>query len=602
MAPRRGRAAAAATASKQAVDEQQPVDSTTSGDSEKAKPTAKPTVKASASRKGKKPNSENGTNEAENAPVELENGNIVYSRKRKVKADDESPAYVPKPTRTRGKRLVQNDVDSQTNADEPPAEPLATTKRAAKSKATKGQEKLAEKPESDEQLAKSKPGKKAAANFEETENVPVKAKTKEIQKKPAPSKRGKKVEATDDAENVTEEAAPSKAPKKASNKKTAAATAAADEPATKTLPKKRKAATKPEVESKVEPASEPAQEKPSGNGRSTTSRRNPAQKIVARKSYPSSVPFKSVVAAKAKVQAKTKESAKTKAAAEKIKKANKDEEQHMQHDDNDVDEIDGSILTKNSSKSKKNAKKVATAAASDAEEHVPQPKKRKPVAGDPAPEIVEEPKVDDDEHTPITVTKRKKPVAKPAEAPEKPKKNKADTDFAKINFESDKEHTLKICSWNVAGLRAFVTKNGHEYFEHEKPDIICLQEIKCLEHQVPQQMRLKDYHPYWCSTPGGHGGVALLTRKMPYNVDINLGDAEMDEEGRIITADYTKFYLVCVYVPNAARGLVNLDRRLRWNKLFEAHVNKLKQSKPVIICGDMNVAHNEIGKFLINRF
>lgn len=129
-----------------------------------------------------------------------------------------------------------------------------------------------------------------------------------------------------------------------------------------------------------------------------------------------------------------------------------------------------------------------------------------------------------------------------------------------------------------------------------------LKEIKCKEDQVPDEMKLKDYHPYWCSTEGGRGGVALLSRKMPYNVDFNIGDAEMDEEGRIITADYTKFYLVCVYVPNAGRRLVNLERRLRWNKLFEAHVNKLKQSKPVIICGDMNVSHHEIGKqFVYNK-
>lgn len=85
---------------------------------------------------------------------------------------------------------------------------------------------------------------------------------------------------------------------------------------------------------------------------------------------------------------------------------------------------------------------------------------------------------------------------------------------------------------------------------------------------------------------------------MPYNVEENLNDEEMDEEGRIITAEYSKFYLICVYVPNAGRKLVNLDRRLRWNKLFEAHVEALKAKKPVVICGDMNVAHEEIGKRL----
>lgn len=95
--------------------------------------------------------------------------------------------------------------------------------------------------------------------------------------------------------------------------------------------------------------------------------------------------------------------------------------------------------------------------------------------------------------------------------------------------------------------------------------------------------------------PGGRGGVAILSKQMPYNVEKNIGDEEMDEEGRIITAEYAKFFLVCVYVPNAGRKLINLDRRLRWNKMFEDHLTELKAKKPVIICGDMNVAHEEIG-------
>lgn len=85
---------------------------------------------------------------------------------------------------------------------------------------------------------------------------------------------------------------------------------------------------------------------------------------------------------------------------------------------------------------------------------------------------------------------------------------------------------------------------------------------------------------------------------MPYNVVYGLEDEEQDESGRIITAEYLKFFLICVYVPNAGRRLVNLEKRLRWNKLFETYVNKLNERKPVIICGDMNVAHNEIGKLL----
>lgn len=117
---------------------------------------------------------------------------------------------------------------------------------------------------------------------------------------------------------------------------------------------------------------------------------------------------------------------------------------------------------------------------------------------------------------------------------------------------------------------------------------------------MPEEAKLAGYHAYWCSKPGGHGGVAILSKAMPYSIEKNIGDEEMDAEGRIITAEYSKFYLVSVYVPNAARKLENLDRRLRWNKLFDEHINKLKAKKPVIICGDMNVAHEEIGKKRIN--
>lgn len=111
-------------------------------------------------------------------------------------------------------------------------------------------------------------------------------------------------------------------------------------------------------------------------------------------------------------------------------------------------------------------------------------------------------------------------------------------------------------------------------------------------NQIYSNLHYIPFHSYAFT-----GGVAILSKQMPREVEKNLNDAEMDEEGRIITAEFSKFYLVCVYVPNAARGLVNLDRRLRWNKLFDAHVTALKEKKPVIICGDMNVAHEEIGEW-----
>lgn len=127
-------------------------------------------------------------------------------------------------------------------------------------------------------------------------------------------------------------------------------------------------------------------------------------------------------------------------------------------------------------------------------------------------------------------------------------------------------------------------------------NIFLLQEIKCLLDEVPKEMNLNGYHPYYFSKPGGRGGVALYTKTMPYNVEYGLNDEEMDDEGRIITAEFEKFYLINVYVPNAGRKLVTMPRRLRWNQMFEQHVQKLDEKKPVIICGDMNVAHGEIGR------
>lgn len=124
------------------------------------------------------------------------------------------------------------------------------------------------------------------------------------------------------------------------------------------------------------------------------------------------------------------------------------------------------------------------------------------------------------------------------------------------------------------------------------------QEIKCTPDEVPVEAKLKNYHPYWFSKGGGRGGVGILSKTLAHHVEYGLNDEEMDEEGRIITAEYEKFYTICVYVPTAGRELVTLSRRLRWNKMFDAHVSKLDKRKPVIICGDMNVAHTEIGAYL----
>ncbi|XP_055683954.1 exodeoxyribonuclease [Lutzomyia longipalpis] len=175
----------------------------------------------------------------------------------------------------------------------------------------------------------------------------------------------------------------------------------------------------------------------------------------------------------------------------------------------------------------------------------------------------------------------------------KPRANKTSTDYTQIDFGHSAAFKLKVASWNVSGMRAWIGKGGMEYIEHEKPDIFCLQEIKCKNDDMPPEARVKGYHPYWlCHS--GYAGVAVYSKTMPMNVTYGIGDAELDEEGRAITAEFEKFYLVCVYVPNAGRGLVTLPKRLRFDEKFQAFVSRLDQNKPVIICGDMNVAHQEI--------
>ncbi|KAH8251189.1 hypothetical protein KR032_002229 [Drosophila birchii] len=159
----------------------------------------------------------------------------------------------------------------------------------------------------------------------------------------------------------------------------------------------------------------------------------------------------------------------------------------------------------------------------------------------------------------------------------------------------DKDFNLKISSWNVAGLRAWLKKDGLQLLDLEEPDIFCLQETKCANEQLPEEVtRLPGYHPYWLCMPGGYAGVAIYSKIMPINVEYGIGNGEFDDVGRMITAEYEKFYLINVYVPNSGRKLVNLEPRMRWEKLFQAHVQKLDALKPVVICGDMNVSHMPI--------
>ncbi|XP_011209094.3 recombination repair protein 1 [Bactrocera dorsalis] len=193
--------------------------------------------------------------------------------------------------------------------------------------------------------------------------------------------------------------------------------------------------------------------------------------------------------------------------------------------------------------------------------------------------------------------------AKPAKAKKTkaPLMNSTATKYNKEDFilppneDGVERFNLKISSWNVAGLRSWLNKDGLRYLEYESPDIFCLQEIKCTIDQLPEEVaRIPGYHPYWLCMPGGYAGVAIYSKIMPINVVYGIDNEEFDGAGRMITAEYEKFFLINVYVPNSGRKLVNLEARMRWEKLFQEYVKRLDAIKPVVICGDMNVSHQAI--------
>ena len=152
---------------------------------------------------------------------------------------------------------------------------------------------------------------------------------------------------------------------------------------------------------------------------------------------------------------------------------------------------------------------------------------------------------------------------------------------------------MKLISWNVNGLRACITKGFYDFFQQEDADIFCLGETKMQPEQAV--IETPGYHQYWNSAvKKGYSGVAIFTKKEPLSVQYGLGIEEHDQEGRVITLEFEDFFLVNVYTPNSKDGLLRLDYRMTWEDAFRAHLNKLDESKPVIICGDMNVAHQEI--------
>lgn len=152
---------------------------------------------------------------------------------------------------------------------------------------------------------------------------------------------------------------------------------------------------------------------------------------------------------------------------------------------------------------------------------------------------------------------------------------------------------MKLVSWNVNGLRACVSKGFLDYFKEVDADMFCVQETKLQEGQI--ELELEGYHQYWnYAVKKGYSGTAIFTKKEPLSVRYGLDIEEHDQEGRVITLEFEEFFLVNVYTPNSQRELARLDYRMTWEEAFKSYLKELDSKKPVILCGDLNVAHKEI--------
>lgn len=152
---------------------------------------------------------------------------------------------------------------------------------------------------------------------------------------------------------------------------------------------------------------------------------------------------------------------------------------------------------------------------------------------------------------------------------------------------------MKLISWNVNGIRACVGKGFLDYFKEADADIFCIQETKMQAGQL--ELDLEGYEQYWnYAQRKGYSGTAIFTKKKPLSVSYGIGIEEHDTEGRVITLEFEDFYMITVYTPNSQNELARLDYRMEWEDAFLSYLKKLEENKPVIICGDLNVAHQEI--------
>ena len=154
---------------------------------------------------------------------------------------------------------------------------------------------------------------------------------------------------------------------------------------------------------------------------------------------------------------------------------------------------------------------------------------------------------------------------------------------------------MKLISWNVNGIRAVLGKGLAQFVADEQPDILCLQETKANQEQVDMGWLGDDYHQFWNSAEKkGYSGTAIFSRRKPLGVSYGMGEEKFDTEGRVISLEFRSYYVVTVYTPNSQNELRRLDYRMEWDAAFLEHLKRLEENKPVIFCGDLNVAHKEI--------
>jgi len=153
---------------------------------------------------------------------------------------------------------------------------------------------------------------------------------------------------------------------------------------------------------------------------------------------------------------------------------------------------------------------------------------------------------------------------------------------------------VRLLSWNVNGLRAVLAKGGMKAISRRRPDIMCLQEVRASEEQVGQVIPSLPFQYFCTALKPGYSGTAVLSRVEPVSWKAGIGDRVSDGEGRVLTVEFPSLYVVSVYVPNSQRGLPRLDFRLKWDRAFRAFAQGLAKKKPVLFCGDLNVAHEEI--------